>query len=154
MNALANRLNVDEERMVGQELERLFNLQDCPLKADKKAAFVYELSMSGYPCKAIISGIQDLAEKDLSKIKLFTITEAIRSKITYRDDFQDCRYCGLSGFVSMADDKGYIFAIPCTCPRGEMYSKKQKLNQWNGSAVQESHGRVLRLLEPGILRNR
>ncbi len=153
-NVLANKLNVDEERLVRLELERLFNLQDCPLRDDKKAAFVFELSRSGYPFKAIVAGIRSLGDKDLSKIKLFNLTEAIRPQVVYKENFEDCQYCGLSGFVSMVDQGRYQYSIPCVCARGEMYSKKQKLSQWNGEAVQSSNGKTLRLVNPEILKIR
>lgn len=132
MSALTVRLAPLQEIEIARELERLFNLQDRPLSQDKKDMIVAELSNTGYPFRAIITGIRDLVDKDLKQIKFGAIKEAARAHFQFQDAHGECRICGRGGFVTMISKDQYAVAYPCTCQRGKETAEAQRLVPWNG----------------------
>ena len=131
MNALIAKLTPAQECEVAMELDRLFDLQDRPLKQEKKDLIVVELSATGYPFKAIIAGIRDLVDQDLKQIKFGILKEAARRHFTFEERQSDCKLCA-GGFVTMVNKDGYSIAVPCTCERGKSSAEAQSLKQWNG----------------------
>lgn len=149
MGDIALRLSEVEELHIAEELSRLFKLQGKPLLPDDKVCFVGELSRTGYPFKAIESGIKSLFDQDLKTIKLSLLKDAIRPFISDQEEESlDCGLCKNTGFVHMADEKGYVFSVPCQCSRGVKFARAQKLPRWNGKRQMISRGRKLHLVWP------
>lgn len=141
MNGLIPSLGEKEKMQIADELTRLFALQDAALGREKKAAFVDELSVSGFPMGAIVDGIRSLVSEELNTIKIGRVKGAIRSKMTVEAK-EKCSKC-FDGQILMKDDRNYEFALACNCPRGFQVSVTGGLATWNGEAKQYSHGRFL-----------
>lgn len=149
MNALVVRLSPKDEIELGQEIERLFHLQDSPLSHDKKALFVNELALTGMPFKALIRGIRDLVDKPLKQIKLSEVKESIKKYVQLKDGFAPCKICSCTGSVTMQNEAKYTFAYPCTCEKGQHIAEAQELKQWNGkrNMLSRQHG-IMTLIQP------
>lgn len=130
-----------EKLQVGEALKKLFTLQDRPMTKEKEAILTDELSLSGLPVGAVISGINSLKSEDVSTIKLSTLLSASRKFVEQREEpDSECGMC-LKGIVVMKDEAGYEFALSCQCQMGLGH---KGYVQWNGENIQHSRGRYLR----------
>jgi hypothetical protein len=146
----------DEKNLIGNELTRLFALQDMPLGKEKKAILIEELAQQGIPAGAIVEGLRGLAKEDLKAIKLPLILEASRSKVARDVSYSRCKCC-TDGLVLMRDEQGRNFSLACLCENGNVRAMALLLARWNGKDEQHSHGRMLTLIpkvvteEPALL---
>jgi hypothetical protein len=143
--------------VVGNELNRLFALQDKHLSDDKRAILTDELQNSGRSVRAVIMGIQSLIHEDLKSIKIGTLLEAARlsENTALHENKPTCEYC-FDGLISMRHEMSgntYRSLIPCNCARGTQRHPGLKSPQWNGQGVQEIQHQdpVTRTWEPRTL---
>lgn len=133
---------------IGDELQKLFLLQDRPFSKEKSAALIEELEKSGLPAGALISGIRSLMHEDLKVVKLANILEASRDKLTAEEVKKtECDACDGRGMVMMKDDKFYEFAFACSCGNA-LRVEHLKLAHWNGENFQLHHGNTFKLRFP------
>lgn len=86
MLELIQQLTPDEIIQVGEELEKLFILQDRPFGAQQKMLFTREITISGFSFPMIIRGIRSLLTEDLNRISVNTIIGAIRGQLKTQSD--------------------------------------------------------------------
>jgi hypothetical protein len=142
MNELTVPLDDNDRIEIGNELEKLFILQDRPINKDKKAILVEELCLTGYPKSAILAGMKSLQAEDLKSVKFVHIVDAIKDKMTYEEEQATrCDYCDSRGMVMMRNKDRYQFALACVCVNGNRF-RSQGNARWNGQQFQESkrHG--------------
>lgn len=138
-------LNDSERMLVGDELKRLFALQDAPLGKEKLAILVEELAVQGLPCDAIVNGLRSLAKEELKTIRLSTILDASHRNVSREELNVNCHQC-LRGEVTMRDEQGRRYALACSCERGAGLAATAALARWSGEGVQMSRGRALYFL--------
>lgn len=144
MNDLTRIVSDHEKFHIGELCEKLFLLQDKPMNEKKKALLVEEIIATGYPYQAIHTGLSDLMREDLRTIKIHTILEAIREKLTTRIEVEvNCGHCRGSGFAILIDNTHRYFSLACTCDSGFNRGRALKIAKWNGQESQEIDGRVL-----------
>ncbi len=149
MNSLKIPLRPDQLEMIGKELERLFIVQDRPLGDNKKSMFLSELSDTGFPFGAIVSGIRALADKDLKTLKLFVIKESIVRFISFDREKTNCPHCRGTGIISMVREDGYSFSFACRCAAGQIVDKE--FVKWNGEVLQEHNGKNYTVADADLL---
>ncbi len=142
MQEMVHILDDVEKMKIGDELTRLFALQDMAFGKEKKAIFVAELSATGLPTEAIVRGIRSMVSEDLKSIKLNRLIEASRPFVYQDTPTTKCAEC-LSGFVVMHDEQGYFFSFACRCPAGQIKRRSSGLVGWVGEESQFSNGRLL-----------
>lgn len=142
MQNLILSLTEQEKLKVGDELARLFALQDLAFGKEKKAIFVDEISVLGLPYEAIIHGIRSLVMEDLRSIKLHLLTTAIREFIQQMPQSNQCDEC-LSGIVLLRDQEKRSFALGCNCEMGIQRIRGLKLASWNGEQTMFIRNRIL-----------
>jgi hypothetical protein len=147
VNSLTVSLTEDEKLVIGNELTRLFSLQDMPLSKEKKGYFLEELFVSGLPAGAILEGLRSLVTEELRSIKITTVTEAARDHLTAEDQqsVKACASC-FDGWIVMKDEKKREFILACTCARG--HQRKGDLATWNGEETFYRNGRWLTIFLP------
>lgn len=151
MNDLTVVIDDKDKIAIGNELTRLFALQDMPLGKEKKAILIEELAAQGLPVDAIISGISSLVREDLKAIKFTTLVDAAHKKMaTEEAPMSDCKKC-LRGEVFMRDEKKREFALACVCSQGAHVAMVAGLARWNGEETQFRRGRMLTLIPPLVL---
>jgi hypothetical protein len=138
VNELIAQWDDREKILLGNEIEKLFVLQDRPISKEKKAILVGEISNSGIPIGPLLSGLRKLMGEDLKTIKKATILEAARDFIVDTYDQVQCDYCS-EGMVVTKDPEGRYFSLACTCPKGN----GKRLVRWNGQASQQINDRLL-----------
>lgn len=143
MQALQN-FWLDSERIgVGNELARLFALQDKGLTLDKKNIFIEELAQSGYAYGAVVQGIRSLAREDLKTLKIWSIMEASRKfvQVEEREVFK-CGSCndGLVAMVRWSPGQDHHLnktSFACICKNGDVVRQwKRRPANWNGQLDQ------------------
>lgn len=138
MNELTNALNQLELSEVGEEIERLFALQDKHLTEKKKSVILNELSGTGYPYGAIMAGIRSLVAENMGDIKFFHLRAAIEKFITReKPTGERCEGCNGRGFVVVHDPGGRPFALACRCN-----TVNHGLVKWAGQDSQMSSRRT------------
>lgn len=146
MQTLTIPLSDIEKMKVGDEITRLFALQDMPMGKEKKAIFVEEMSSSGLPCEALISGIRSLVTEDLKTIKLNTLLGAAKKFIEQPEVQNTCEKC-MDGIIVMRDDQKRAFSLGCVCERGAQRSEALGVSRWNGENSMFTRNRLLEFLE-------
>lgn len=120
---------------MGQELQRLFSLQDRPLMEDKKNLLITELENEGLPVGAVIAGVRSLVDEDLKSIKFITIKDASKKFITHMFDDYQCLQCKGHGVIRMkASGPMYEHEtyVACTCQRGKTLADAHGIVHWHG----------------------
>lgn len=148
MQDLTTRLSLEQKSDIAREVELLFKAHDKPLDVDKKAMLVTSICAFGFPFGAIITSIRKLRDRPMDYIRLSDLKEAIRLCVTYDQGFDECAYCQISGFVYMRREDGYMYTLPCVCPRGKHLAEIQHLTGWNGFRTQIIKGHTLTLAWP------
>lgn len=142
MNELTVPLDDNDKIRIGNELERLFVLQDRPIAKEKKLILVDEICKTGYPIDAIMAGIKSLESEDMKNVKFAHLVDAIKDKMTYEEErAARCDYCDGRGMVTMRNKDKYQFALACVCVNGNRFHSQGNA-RWNGQQFQESkrHG--------------
>lgn len=142
MNELTTPLDDNDKIRIGNELEKLFVLQDRPMSKEKKVILLDELGQTGYPAQAILAGIKSLQAEDLKSIKFANLLDAIKDKMTYEEEVKtQCEKCDGRGIVTMRNKDKYQFALACVCVNGNAFAGRGNA-RWNGERYQESkrHG--------------
>lgn len=161
MQASINFWNDLQRQEVGNELDKLFALQDRPFTKDKKFIFIEELEKFGFPLGAIIGGIRALMLEDMKIIKIVHVREAAKKFIEPEEKKKiKCRWCGGVGafcmreeaMLQMADEWpkraegprfGRSYALACVCEAGTNLERSDGNVRWNGKGTQFSNGRML-----------
>lgn len=148
MYEVTQLLTEQHKLLLGDELQKLFLLQDRPFSKEKSAAIIEELEKSGMPTGALISGIRSLMHEDLKVVKLSNILEAARDKMTAEEvEKTECEACEGRGMVMMKDEAGYEFSFACGCGNALRVSNL-KLARLNGDNIQLHRGKTFRLRFP------
>jgi len=135
VNELMTRLTENEKFILGNEIEKLFILQDRPIGKEKKTILVDELSMAGIPLQALFLALKKLRDEDLRAIKLATLKEAA-SEFIYRDPIgSSCGNCA-SGIIIAANAKKYLFSFACSCEQGMIRRRGLKIRPWDNSLAE------------------
>lgn len=145
MNELTVFWDEGERVSVGNELTRLFALQDKAFSQDKRAIFIDELANMNIAAGAVIQGIRSLVHEDLKTIKIGMLMSAARGYVQHEPNGVACPGCS-DGIVTMRDEKGYRFALGCLCARGAQRAKSARLAIWNGLETQYRKGRTLTVI--------
>lgn len=142
MRELMVPIDDNDKIRIGNELEKLFVLQDRPLSKDKKVLLIDEICQTGFPVAAIIAGLKSLQAENLKAVKFANIVDAIRDKMTYEEEQSTrCDFCDSRGLITMRNKDRYQFALACTCVNGNRFASQGNA-RWNGERYQESkrHG--------------
>jgi len=124
--------------LLGDELDRLFAVQDKTLSEKKRKILVSELMDTEIPIGAILNGIKSLLDADLKSIKLGTLIMASRQYVASEPEMgARCTDC-VDGFVLMKDDQKRTSALGCQCARGRARAKGSRLVVWDGQEDQFS----------------
>ena len=144
MQELMNSLTEQQKLVIGDELEKLYALQDRPLGKEKLAFLLEEMATLNIPAGAWISGIRSLMSEDLKSVKLAHLYAAAK-KFTVAEEAKTvrCDYCSGCGAVGMRDPEHRSWSLACICPNAEKLKKAWDLVRWNGEQVQISKGRRL-----------
>lgn len=140
--------------LIGDELERLFAVQDKNLSEKKKAILVHELMETEFPIQAILNGIKSLLDTDLKSVKLGIIIMASRQFIEQETEPQSkCPDC-IDGFVLMKDDEGRVCSMGCQCAKGRGRAKENQIIRWEGQGDQfVKRGLLAKMAIPKMLIN-
>jgi len=146
MNEITVMPNEMEAKEISDYLERLHTLQGRMIKKEALAVFTKEVMETGFPHKAIISGIRSLGAENLSVIKLQTIITAVRGFIEEKPTVNNkCQACKQTGYVVMLDEEHRFYSLACQCRQGNIKVTAQGLKRWNGSNMQKgTHGTLTR----------
>lgn len=141
----ATRLLTEQHKFqIGDELQKLFLLQDRPYSKEKAAAIIEELEKSGLPAGALISGIRSLMHEDLRVVKLANILDAARENMTAEEVKKtECDACDGRGMVMMKDSDDCEFSFACVCGNARRVSGL-KLVQWNQQDFQLHNGKMFK----------
>lgn len=142
MNELTTPIDDNDKIRIGNELDKLFILQDRPMSKEKKIILIDEICQTGFPVPAILAGLKSLQAEDLQRIKFVNIVEAIKEKMTYEEEQRtQCEKCDGRGIVTMRNKDKYQFALACVCVNGNAFASRGNA-RWNGEQFQESkrHG--------------
>lgn len=94
-----------------------------------------------------MAGIKYLQNDDLKSIKFITIKDAIRKFINTKDDFK-CVSCNGEGAVmTLCVETNMLYALACRCSRGDAFGEANEVVKWNGTDLQPSNGKHLKLLK-------
>lgn len=134
-------IRTDEEKMrIAEDIGKLFDLHDRPLKDDKKLFILEEIVKKAYPTEAILAGLSKLMTEELKRITLHVIINAVEEHIESQPKPKvPCDDCGMIGRVVLYDDEKRGFAFACKCSNGDKF----QLKRWNGEQNQYSNGRML-----------
>lgn len=133
---------------LGDELAKLFRMQDRKLDDDTKLKLVDGLIDSRLPFDVLVQGIRCLLTEDLKQIKLAYILQSARTCLERERVIQmpraaDCENCFGNGRVFMRDERNYEVMAACNCTAGYELKRRENCFQWDGSAEQFNRNRKL-----------
>ena len=135
--------NDQEKMIIAEEIGKLFDLHDRPLKEEKRLFFLEEIVRCGYPLPSILAGLRKLMVEDITRISLNAILVAIEQS-TEKTVFvkENCDDCLSLGLILLRDDRQYEFALSCICKNGDQFYGNGYV-RWNGENIQFNKGRRL-----------
>lgn len=141
MKGLTVLWDENERNAVQSAIENLFRLKGYRMidktLTETAAVFVENLSQTGLPPNAVLSGIHKLKFERIGKIDIADIVEASEEHLESTEPVRvECIYCGGRGIVSLKDENKLEYALACICLNGDSYASKGHV-RWNGEREQQ-----------------
>lgn len=135
VTAAIRKLFISQGRTLNDHKNDEFGLRD----KEMLQFFIDRLREMNAPTQAIVAGLKSLESEPLREIKLSTIKDAIRNKLTPEsgNDGEVCPCCKNTGSVLFESDDGHGVTFGCTCPK-----KLSWLKAWDGEPSVTWHDRV------------
>jgi hypothetical protein len=141
----ASEILGEEKRKIGEQLERLFLLQNKPIKSEARAEMVRELVRRGYHSGQISEAVNKLVDQELAHISLGVILQQLQESPSASGVEDYCLFCGdkdangdyiASGYLpalETAEDGSWNeVRIACNCSKGRQVAQESGITVWNG----------------------
>jgi hypothetical protein len=139
MQELTKPLTTTEVNELENLLTQLFISQGSSTAKEKILVFANQIREYDFPFAAVMEGIKSLMSSDVGVIKLHTVIESIRDKITETEkEKKGCTICGGVGTITMINERNYSLAFACKCGNGDRFVSPTGLNldRWKGDIFQ------------------